>query len=191
MDSMENVVTEDQDKMEVKIRNALKECGYPKWSLDRVKQQMNESKKPSKPKKKDNNDQPTRGMVTIPYVEGTAEKIQRIFKKYNIATAMHPTNTLKSLLVHPKDKKDISQCSEVVYDIPCKVCDKSYIGERGRPFGTRMKEHQKDTELEYNQQKIYLGKQKSVNYRIPQIRHHGPHCSRKPCYQLGGGQDSK
>ncbi len=80
-------------------------------------------------------------MVVIPYVEGTAEKVQRIFKKYNISTAMRPTNTLKSILVYPKDKKDISQTSEVVYDIPCKGCDKSYIGEMGRQFGVRLKEH--------------------------------------------------
>ena len=34
----------------------------------------------------------------------------------------------------------------MVYDIPCNGCDKSYIGEAGRLFGTRLKEHQKDSE---------------------------------------------
>jgi len=147
MDRMENVVTEEEDKREeeVKIRKALMECGYPKWSLDRVKQQMKDRQPRTKQKKKDN-DIPSRGMVVIPYVEGIAEKVQRTFKKYNISTAMRPTNTLKNLLVHPKDKKDIEQKSEVVYDIPCKGCDKSYIGETGRQFGIRLKEHQKDTE---------------------------------------------
>ena len=33
-----------------------------------------------------------------------------------------------------------------MYDVPCKGCDKSYIGETGRQFEIRMKEHQKDTE---------------------------------------------
>ena len=36
--------------------------------------------------------------------------------------------------------------SEIVYDIPCKNCNKSYIGETGRPFGVRKKEHQKDSD---------------------------------------------
>ena len=53
---------------------------------------------------------------------------------------------IQSILVHLKDKKDIGQTSEVVYDIPCKGCDTSYIGETGRQFGVRLKEHQKDTE---------------------------------------------
>ena len=62
-----------------------------------------------------------------------------------MATAMRPTNTLKNILVHPKDK-DITETSDVVYDIPCKGCDKSYIEETGRLFGTRLQEHQKDSE---------------------------------------------
>ncbi len=147
MDRMDSVITEEKDKKdeEVKIRQAMKECGYPKWSIDKVKQQMVAPKPKTKPKKKDN-ETPSRGMVVIPYVEGLSEKVQRVFKKYNINTAMRPTNTLKSLLVHPKDKKDIKQTSDVIYDIPCKTCNMSYIGETGRQFGVRLKEHQKDAE---------------------------------------------
>ncbi len=149
MDRMESVVTEDQDKRdeEIKIREAMKDCGYPKWSIDRVKQQMSEKpSKNTKPKKSKESETPSKGMVVIPYVEGVSEKIQRVFKKYNINTAMRPTNTLKSILVHPKDKKDPSENSDVVYDIPCQTCNKSYIGETGRQFGVRLKEHKKDAE---------------------------------------------
>ena len=32
----------------------------------------------------------------------------------------------------------------MVYDVPCGGCNKSYVGETGRQFGTRLKEHQKD-----------------------------------------------
>ena len=60
---------------------------------------------------------------------------------------MRPTSTLKNILVHPKDKKDITEISDAVYNIPWKSCDKSYIGETGRLFGTRLKEHQKDSEI--------------------------------------------
>ncbi|XP_071944448.1 uncharacterized protein [Antedon mediterranea] len=147
MDRMENIVTEEADKKEeeVKFRNALRKCGYPKWSLDRVKQQI-KNKQPTQRKKNKESETPSKGMVVLPYVEGVAEQAQRIFKKYGISTAMRPTNTLKSILVHPKDKKDITQTSDIVYDIPCKSCKKSYIGETGRQFGVRLKEHQKDTE---------------------------------------------
>ena len=36
------------------------------------------------------------------------------------------------------------QTCDMVYKIPCKNCDKAYIGETGRKFGTRLKEHQAD-----------------------------------------------
>ena len=148
MDRKENVVTEQTDKQEEerKIRSALRDCGYPKWALDRVKQQMEDKQKRPKTSKKSDG-APSRGMVVIPYVEGVAEKIKRAFVKHNVATAMRPTNTLKNILVHPKDKKDITEISDAVYNIPCKSCDKSYIGETGRLFGTRLKEHQKDSEI--------------------------------------------
>ena len=37
---------------------------------------------------------------------GASEKLARVFKKRGIVTAMKPHSTLKSLLVHPKDKTD-------------------------------------------------------------------------------------
>ena len=117
-----------------------------KWALDRVKQQMEDKQKCPKTTKKSDG-APSRGMVVIPYVEGVAEKIKRAALKYNVATAVCPTNTLKNILVHPKDKKDTTEISDAVYNIPCKSCDKSYIGETGRLFGTRLKEHQKDSEI--------------------------------------------
>ena len=83
MDRMENVVTEEADKREeeLRIRNALADCGYPKWALDRVKQQMKD--KPQQPKTtKKTNETPSRGMVVIPYVEGVAEKLKRAFRKH-------------------------------------------------------------------------------------------------------------
>ena len=147
---MENVVTEDQDKRDegIKIREAMKDCGYPRWSIDRVKQQMSEKQsKNTKPKKTKESEAPSNGMLVIPYVEGLSEKLQRVFKKCNISTAMRITYTLKSILVHIKDKKDLSDNSDVVYDIPRQACNISYIGETGRQFGVRLfKNTKKDAE---------------------------------------------
>ena len=59
---------------------------------------------------------------------------------------MRPHNTIKNLLAHPNDKREANQMCEVVYDISCKGCDKSCIGETRRVFGTRLKEHQSDAD---------------------------------------------
>ena len=59
---------------------------------------------------------------------------------------MKPHQTLRNILVHPKDKQYIKDRSEVVYQIPCKNCEKVYMGESGRKFGTRLGDHRKDCE---------------------------------------------
>ncbi len=92
----------------------------------------------------DKNEKQYKGQVVLPYIEGVMEKIDRVMKKYGIATAMRPHTTLRRLLVHPKDKCDMTKDGELVYQIPCRDCDMSYVGETGRLFKYRLEEHKKD-----------------------------------------------
>ena len=59
---------------------------------------------------------------------------------------MKPHKTLRNMLVHPKDKRVSRQTAEVVYEIPCKGCSKTYIGESGRLLGTRLDEHKAEAD---------------------------------------------
>ena len=85
-------------------------------------------------------------MVVINYVEGLTESLSRVYRKHGIKCAMKPHSTLRKLLVHPKDRIEKPQTCGVVYSIPCKNCNKVYIGETGRQLGTRCKEHRDDVE---------------------------------------------
>jgi len=54
-----------------------------------------------------------RPMVIIPYVENISEAVARILRKHNIPVAMKPYKTLKTVLVHPKnkqEKEDLTEC---------------------------------------------------------------------------------
>ena len=84
----------------------------------------------------------SKGMVVIPYMNRLSERIQRVYKKHNVEAAIKPHSTLRNLLVHPKDKREKLQCSNVIYEIGCKNCDHSYVGETSRLFGVRLSEHQ-------------------------------------------------
>ena len=48
-------------------------------------------------------------MVVIPYVENVSEAVARIMRKHNVPVAMKPYKTLKTVLVHPKDKQEKSK----------------------------------------------------------------------------------
>jgi len=54
-------------------------------------------------------------------------------------------NTLRSILVHPKDRTPTEKKTGVVYDITCNDCGEHYIGETGRTLEKRLGEHQKQT----------------------------------------------
>ena len=145
MNRCEELVTEEEDKEEERgtIMKALEVCGYPRWTVMNVKKEMEKKEQKKKGNSKRENDTKTKGMVVLPYVCGASEKLARIFKKRGIVTAMKPHSTLKSLLVHPKDKTDPK---EGVYTIDCKGCDKKYIGETKRKLKVRVKEHRSEAE---------------------------------------------
>ena len=77
--------------------------------------------------KKDQAQEKSRGVVTVPYVHSFTEKIQRIFTKHSVATVVKPQTTLRQVLVHPKDKVEKQKKAGVVYKIPCSQCEKVYI----------------------------------------------------------------
>ncbi|KAI8500874.1 hypothetical protein Bbelb_216920 [Branchiostoma belcheri] len=70
-----------------------------------------------------------------------------------ISTSFKPTNTLKQLLVAPKDKTPKEEKCSVVYCIPCQgttrqgTCEESYIGETERSLRTRFLEHKRPSSL--------------------------------------------
>ena len=83
--------------------------------------------------------------VTIPYIKGISEHIRRILAECNIQIRFKTVNTLRQLLSHPKDQTQIGKQSCVVYSIPCRDCNSSYIGETGQHLSTRLHQHKEAT----------------------------------------------
>ena len=49
--------------------------------------------------------------------------------------------TLRQILVAPKDKTKLEDQTGVVYRVPCGGCNKVYVGQTERTVGERIKEH--------------------------------------------------
>ena len=69
-----------------------------------------------------------------------------IGKKHGVAVWLKAGRTLKNILVSPKDKDEMVKKNSVIYSYCCGEidCDEEYIGESGRTFGERFKEHLKN-----------------------------------------------
>ena len=68
--------------------------------------------------------------------------------RYSVDFAVHYnihyiTLTLGHIFAKPKDPVKTNQKTHAVYSIPCGDCEKEYLGQSKRQFGTRLKEHQK------------------------------------------------
>ena len=73
------------------------------------------------------------------------ESCKNICGKHGVEMFFKGGNTIKDVLVHPKDRDTILQKSGVIYRFGCgRVdCDEEYIGESGRTFSERFREHMK------------------------------------------------
>ena len=81
----------------------------------------------------------------IPYAQGICESIKNICEKHGVAVHFKGGQTLKKILVSPKDKDIMVKKNSVIYSYSCGRidCDEEYVGESGRIFGERFKEHLK------------------------------------------------
>ena len=75
--------------------------------------------------------------------KGLSESISKIFTQFHANVAGRPIRTLRNELVHPKDEVDCGEVCECIYQIPCKNCDRVYVGETARNLGIKIDEDKK------------------------------------------------
>jgi len=96
-----SIVTEEDDRKNEEhvakaLRNALykfktylltyfSKCGYPPWTIDRVKKDILEKSLKDEAKKVKNTRGNHKGMIVVPYVKGLSEAFARILKSHGIA----------------------------------------------------------------------------------------------------------
>jgi hypothetical protein len=134
-----------------RVFDALRSNGYPKIFLDEVeKRRARETEFVPSPEElvrtffenvePENNS----SYAVLPYINGSTEPLKRLLKRYGIRTTTKPLRTLEQGFPSPKDRPLPEKQTNVVYKINCADCSWSYIGETGRAFETRKKEHKRN-----------------------------------------------
>ena len=140
----------------------LSNCGFPPWLFQQAR---NKEKQKQLNKHIQNNQPRARHSVTLPYVQGVSETINRLFLTHGIRSHFKPQNLLRHHLVHPKDKThDLDACG-LIYYIECQNCEAAYVGETERPLKIRLSEHKRPTNTSSKVQ-LHLkeNKKHSVNW---------------------------
>ena len=142
------VVSEREDRRkELKhLRGALKCNGYPDWILQELGEDNThdeEKEATSEVMVTSDKERKKKIPVVIPYIKGFSEQIRRVFGKYGFPAYFKPTNTLRQLLVKPKDPVSKENVVGPVYKIQCEKCEAMYVGETERSLKSRFNEHRR------------------------------------------------
>ena len=128
------------------VREALGYNGYPDWLLAETREEIKEKKREEEETttvttgvKREDKKRP----VIIPYIRGFSEELKRTFGGYGIPAYFKPTNTLRQLLVHPKDPVGKDKVVGPLYKISCEECEATYVGETERSLKARFGEHRR------------------------------------------------
>ncbi len=87
----------------------------------------------------------SKGSVILPYVGHMTDNIARLMRKAGVQVHLRPYNTIRSQMVHHKDKVKKEEKAGVVYKIKCNECEATYIGETERTLRKRITEHHRHT----------------------------------------------
>ena len=152
------------------LRSALGKCNYPALAIKRVQQKVlqNNWEYASNNNSTNNNNTSTNnngsnsinnqdsnptinvqrnkitiGQIVIPYTKSISESIKQACGKYGIQVHFKGNQTIKQILMKPKDKDPKDSKSGVIYSYQCPHldCNEEYIGETSRMLGERRKEH--------------------------------------------------
>ena len=136
------------------IKSSLKNCEYPDWAF------LKATKKKGQEQHQLNSQsgRSVKTRVTIPFVSGISERVKKHLKAYGIEASFKPGNTLRSKLVHVKDKQPKEKRSNLVYGIVCagNDCNETYVGETKQALKSRVYQHRNPSSNEAQNSAVYL-----------------------------------
>ena len=144
VDRASSIVTKKEEHVKElsNIYRSLAVCGYSKWTMDIAN---NRNKETRRLRRNNVTTHQVKGSVTIPYLAGVSESLRRLLISYGITTHVKPQNTIRSMLVAPKDKTDKLDKAGAIYGLSCLDCPSSYVGKTARTLRTRLSEHERPT----------------------------------------------
>ncbi|XP_018394985.1 PREDICTED: uncharacterized protein LOC108773618 [Cyphomyrmex costatus] len=101
-----------------------------------------------------NNNNVKKKYMVLPFIQGITHAVTNMFNKSLYKIGYRCLNKLDMFIKTLKDKKEIASNNNVVYKIPCKNCDITYVGQTKRKLSTRIKEHMNNKKLEQSRHSV-------------------------------------
>ena len=98
------------------LHEVLHQCKYPKWAINKVlKQQAHRRTSNRRVQGRNTCQTQKRCHIVVTYTKSLCESYKTICSKYGVQVCFKGGNTLKNLLMFPKDKEAITKQSNIIY----------------------------------------------------------------------------
>ena len=84
------------------LKNALKNCKYPTWALNRIQKKINNPGRKQVPTNRTSNNTQKKSYILVLYYSGLSESIKNIGRKFGVQVYCKGGTTIKNLLMAPK-----------------------------------------------------------------------------------------
>lgn len=129
--------SDDERKREIEIIEQIAVAnGFQRSTLQKILKKTQDRKE--KPK-----EQVEKYLGSIPYVGRHTDKVIKAFKKYDVNVGIKNNPSMVKRISNDQTEVRERTTQSGVYRLTCEQCDSVYIGETGRKFSTRMKEHKR------------------------------------------------
>jgi hypothetical protein len=139
-----------------------------------------------------NNDHPNnfdkKSCIVLPYIKGLSEDISSSLLKVGLKSVYSIPKKLNTLIKRGKDKIPKLNKTEVVYQINCKNCQFSYIGQTKRHLITRIKEHKNNIKMHESNYSVISKHRVEFNHDFdwdnPTILHNEKHTRKRELAEM-------
>ena len=98
------------------LQEVLTKCRYPKWAINKVLQTQEDRRiENRRVQGRSTNQTVKKCQIVVSYSQGLYESYKAICNKYGVQVHWKGGDTLKNLLMFPKDKEAITKQSNIIY----------------------------------------------------------------------------
>ncbi|GAB0087174.1 uncharacterized protein DMENIID0001_014530 [Sergentomyia squamirostris] len=128
--------------MEEKIHHILKINEFP----PRIIRRLTQSRTVEQGMREETPKEDPKVFRSIAYIPGMSERMGKIVRQMtpDVQVCFRPINQVRRVFTKLKDPIPMELRSRVVYEIPCKDCNKVYIGTTNQHLKTRIRQHERD-----------------------------------------------
>lgn len=124
------------------VRNILRRNNYPWcfiWQVQRERVHLLYNSLEREQKR----DEGVATYASVAYIPHLSEKVGKVLRKHDIIAAYKPNDKIKNTVFSRlKDRVPLLQQTNVVYSVPCGVCeDRMYVGQTSQKLEKRLKQH--------------------------------------------------